>query len=88
MALNDDVLIEGLEFENQKLEAISVACEFERLKNYFTARRNHSGEMIKFVNINAYMNFYKIVFPFFLKSHSVVPNIDYHRRLDINKYSE
>ena len=32
------------------MEAISVICEFERLKNYFAVGRNRSGEMIEFGN--------------------------------------
>ena len=43
---------------------ISVICEFERLNDYFTVGRNRSGEMIKFGNINAYVNFHEVVPPF------------------------
>lgn len=49
---------------DQQLEAISVICEFERLNDYFTVGRNRSGEMIKFGNINAYVNFHEVVPPF------------------------
>ena len=48
----------------KQLEAISVVCEFERLKNYFTVGRNRSGEMVEFGNINAYKNFHEVVPPF------------------------
>ena len=39
-----DVMLKGT-------EAISVVCEFERLNEYFTVRRNRSGEMVEFGNI-------------------------------------
>ena len=58
------VLVEGIELRDQQLEAISVVCEFERLKNYFTVGRNRSGEMVEFGNINAYKNFHEVVPPF------------------------
>ena len=41
-----------------------VVCEFERLKNCFTVGRNRSGEMVKFGNINACVNFHEVVPPF------------------------
>lgn len=34
---------------------------FELLITYFTLTRNHSGKIVKFVNINVYANFYEIV---------------------------
>ena len=34
----------------------SVVCEFERLNEYLTVRRNRSGEMVEFGNVNAYIN--------------------------------
>ena len=49
---------------DQQLEAISVVCEFERLKKYFTVGRNRSGEMVEFGNVNAYKNFHEVVPPF------------------------
>ena len=45
-------------------KAISVVCEFEILNNYFTVGRNCSGEMVKFGNINAHVNFHEVVPPF------------------------
>ena len=69
------------------MEAISVVCEFERINEYFTARINRSGEMVEFGNINAYENFMRLYIPF-LKSDTMMSNIDYHRRLDRIKYSE
>ena len=48
-------------FLSRQLEAISVVCEFERLNEYFTVRRNRSGEMVEFGNINAYKNFHEVV---------------------------
>lgn len=34
----------------------SVVCEFERLNEYLTVRRNRSDEMVEFGNINACVN--------------------------------
>ena len=61
---DDAVFIERIELKDQRLEAISVICEFERLNEYFTVRENRSGEMVKFGNINAYKNFHEVVPPF------------------------
>ena len=61
---DDAVLVEGIELRDQQLEAISVICEFERLNEYLTVRRNRGGEMVEFGNINAYKNFHEVVPPF------------------------
>ena len=45
------------------METISVVCEFEGLNEYLALRRNGSGEMVKFGNINTNVN-YEVVSPF------------------------
>ena len=41
--------------------------------------------MVKYGNINAYVNHHEVVPPF-LKSDTVISTSDYHCRLDGNKY--
>ena len=38
------------------LEAITVICEFERLREYYAIRRYDCGLMVEFGNVNAYVN--------------------------------
>ena len=47
----------------QQIEAIIVICKFERLNEYFTVRRNRSGEMVEFCNVNTNVN-HEVVPPF------------------------
>jgi len=61
------------------MEVISIVCEFKRLNEYFTIRRDCRGEMVKFGNINAKID-YEVV-PLFLKSDTVISTNLYQRRL-------
>ena len=67
------------------MEAISVICKFEQLNEYFIVRQDCRGEMVKFGNINANIN-YEVVPPS-LKFDTVMSTNLYHRRLVRNKYS-
>lgn len=60
---DDAVLVKWCQFRKQQIEAIIVICAFERFNEYLAVGRNRSGEMVKFGNINADVN-YEIVPPF------------------------
>ena len=53
---DDAVLVKWCQIRKQQIEAIIVICKFERLDEYIALRRNRSGEMVEFGNIQLINN--------------------------------